>query len=176
MISNKCKAYCKEFEKIENYEMAVADKNELWICHHRMEEVFSHKELVRAGWYYNRRPEELIFIKESEHDGNPKIHHAVRERIRKQVGKPSGTLGRVMSEEEKKRRSISRKEYYATHDALWKHRPQSENSNKKRSVSVKEWKSQISALYKQHKLNGGTLSWNEFQSFMKGKENEQVQQ
>ena len=44
MIRKSIKELCKDFTKIENYEEAVNDKNELWTCHHRMEEVFSCKE------------------------------------------------------------------------------------------------------------------------------------
>ena len=160
MIRKSIKELCKDFTKIENYEEAVNDKNELWTCHHRMEEVFSCKELMRAGWYYNRRPEELIFIKSSEHFGNPKLHYSVRERIRKQVGKPSGTLGRVMPEEEKKKRSKALKEYNATHDTPWKYRSQSKESNERRSNTTKITKQKMSLAYRQYKTNGGTLTWN----------------
>ena len=56
--------YCKDYEKIENYEEAVKD-TEKYICHHKLETVFAKTELLRAGWYYNRKPEELIFIRQS---------------------------------------------------------------------------------------------------------------
>lgn len=79
MISKKyAKHYCKDYTKIENYEEAINDKNELWVCHHKMEEVFTELELKRAGWYYDRRPEELIFIRRSEHNGNAKLHIGIR--------------------------------------------------------------------------------------------------
>ena len=83
MISKTVRIFCKDFTKIENYEKAVNDKNKLWVCHHRMEEVFSSVELKRAGWYYNRKPEELIFIRKSEHNRNPKLHIEVRKTLEK---------------------------------------------------------------------------------------------
>lgn len=61
------KKYCKNFEKIENYEAAIADTTQTWHCHHRMEEVFTTEELKRAGWYYDRKPQELIFLTKAEH-------------------------------------------------------------------------------------------------------------
>ena len=88
MISvENVKKYCKDFTKIENYEVAINDQNEKWACHHRMEQVFSQAELIRAGWYYNRPASELIFIRSSEHSGNPKIHIEVRRRMEAQKGK-----------------------------------------------------------------------------------------
>lgn len=79
MINLRCtKAYCKDFEKIENYEEAVNDKSETWDCHHRLEAVFTLVELKRAGWYLDRKPEELIFIRRSEHRNNPDLHIGVR--------------------------------------------------------------------------------------------------
>lgn len=85
--SPRKRCYCATPELIENYEEAVNDQNELWVCHHRMEEVFTKDELKRAGWYYNRKPEELIFVRMSEHHGNPKLHIQVRRHNLAQKGK-----------------------------------------------------------------------------------------
>ena len=72
------KQYCKEPEKIENYEKAKADNFKGWHCHHRLETHNSdgerrlvdinHKELKALGMYYNRPPEELIFLTIKEHN------------------------------------------------------------------------------------------------------------
>ena len=69
--------YCKDYEKIENYEKALADNFKGWHCHHRLETHTSdgkrrdvdipQKELKALGMYYNRPPEELIFLTISEH-------------------------------------------------------------------------------------------------------------
>lgn len=101
MINSSNIYYCKELEKIENYEEAVNDKNELWVCHHRMEEVFSKAELIRAGWYYNRRPEELVYIKRSEHNGNPKLHIEIRRSWICKKGRTAWNKGKKLSEETK---------------------------------------------------------------------------
>ena len=70
--------YCKYFTQIENYDKAIADKHEHWVCHHRLEQVFTQEELERAGWYYDRKPQELIYLPISFHHNNPDIHISVR--------------------------------------------------------------------------------------------------
>lgn len=78
MIRKKIKEVCKTPELIENYEEAVkSDKK--YICHHRLETHFSdgtprpknaqltYKELIALGTYWNRPPEELIFVSTKEH-------------------------------------------------------------------------------------------------------------
>lgn len=71
------RGYCSEVEQIENYEKAKLDNFKGWHCHHRLEThnsdgqerlVFiTSKELKALGMYYNRPPEELIFMTSSEH-------------------------------------------------------------------------------------------------------------
>lgn len=62
-----------ELEKIENYDKAIADKTQLWDCHHRLELTlegdFAHtrEDLKRMGMYYNRPYFELIFLTRAEH-------------------------------------------------------------------------------------------------------------
>ena len=70
--------YCKEPEKIENYEKAKADDFKGWECHHRLETHnsdgerrlvdISYKELKALGMYYNRPASELIFLTVKEHN------------------------------------------------------------------------------------------------------------
>lgn len=68
---NKVKSYCKDFQKIENFLEAYNDLNETWHCHHRLElhndYENSMEDLIMMNLYYNRPPEELIFIRASEH-------------------------------------------------------------------------------------------------------------
>ena len=70
------KNYCTDPTKIENYEKAKADNFVGWCIHHRFETkcpVFkpSVKDLKNWGLYYNRPPEELIYLTFSEHQ---KLH------------------------------------------------------------------------------------------------------
>lgn len=63
-------AYCKEdISKIENYDKAVNDKSETWLCHHRTEIWWNctAQELKDNECYYNRPAKELIFLTRSEH-------------------------------------------------------------------------------------------------------------
>lgn len=63
---------CKTPEKIENYDKAIADTTQTWECHHRNEKYFPRETLVAIGWYYDCRPDELIFLTKTEH---MKLHH-----------------------------------------------------------------------------------------------------
>ena len=76
MISKhkRLKMYCRDdLSKIENYEQAINDKENKWVCHHRLEltlegeEALSQKDLMRMGMYYNRPYFELIFLTNEEH-------------------------------------------------------------------------------------------------------------
>lgn len=71
------KRFCKEPEKIENYEKAKAGNFVGWECHHRLETHTSDgerrlvditvAELKALGMYFDRPPEELIFLTKVEH-------------------------------------------------------------------------------------------------------------
>lgn len=59
--------FCKHPELIENYDKAIADETQTWEVHHRREELYSRAELIERGEYYDRPPEELIFLTPTEH-------------------------------------------------------------------------------------------------------------
>lgn len=66
------KRICKRYTEIENYETALNDKTQIWVCHHRREvqdgfRIWTKEELIKVGQYYNREPNELIFMTRSEH-------------------------------------------------------------------------------------------------------------
>lgn len=60
--------YCKSPELIENYDLAIADKKHKWWVHHRKENMYTSSELKDMGMYYDRPPEELIFLTREMHD------------------------------------------------------------------------------------------------------------
>lgn len=70
--------YCKEYQKIENYELAKADNFKGWEIHHRLEltldgeHAYTKDDLVKMNMYYNRPHFELIFLTRSEHR---RLHH-----------------------------------------------------------------------------------------------------
>ena len=99
MISeNHAKAFCRDdISLIENYDKAIADKSQVWHCHHRRETIFSRKDLIEIGEYYNRPACELIFLTKSEH---MKLHH---------LGKPTWIKGKHLSEETRKKMSEAKK-------------------------------------------------------------------
>lgn len=155
--------YCKDYEKIENYEQAINDETQTWHCHHRLETHFSDgterpikaqlkaTELIALNMYYDRPPEEFIFLTNSEHR---RLH---------MLGKHIGTFakGRKLSEEHKKKLSETHK---GNTNALG-HKA-SEEARKKMSKAHKgkrlsdEHKKKISEAGKGHKAwnLGGKLS------------------
>ena len=61
---------------IENYAEALADTTQTWVCHHRRElepTRMTAEDLIDQGLYWNRPPEELIFLTNSDH---MKLHSA----------------------------------------------------------------------------------------------------
>lgn len=110
------KQYCKDYEKIENYQEAKKGNFKGWGCHHRLETHNSdgerrpvditHKELIALGMYYNRPPEELIFLTVKEHNAfNKGKHHT--EETKKKLSEAN--KGKKMSEESKKKNSEAHK-------------------------------------------------------------------
>lgn len=68
-FKRKDRCYCDEFWLIENYDKAIADTSQTWICHHKKEisDKLTHKELKEMNLLYHRQPEELIFVTAKEH-------------------------------------------------------------------------------------------------------------
>lgn len=70
----KIKSYCcEDISLIENYDRAVNDTENYWVCHHRKEIELNlrKKALKRRKMYYHRPASELIFLTNSEHS---KLH------------------------------------------------------------------------------------------------------
>ena len=73
MINEKrVKKYCcEDISKIENYDKAIADENQTWDCHHKLEIQGQFKNsarlLKKCKFYYNVPASHLIFIIHSEH-------------------------------------------------------------------------------------------------------------
>lgn len=82
----------QDISLIENYELAF-NSNDMWDCHHRLEELgFSKKDLVYLGLYYKVPADELIFLSHKDHttlhmNGNKYAKGRIRdEKFRKDVG------------------------------------------------------------------------------------------
>ena len=125
------KQYCKEPEKIENYERAKKDGFVGWECHHRLETHTSDgerrvvditaAELIALGMYYNRPASELIFLTESEHkslrkgkhhsdETRKKISEAMKGEKNPNYGKAAWNKGKPLSAEHKNRLSEAHKD------------------------------------------------------------------
>ena len=109
------KKFCKDdFSLIENYDKAIADKTQVWDCHHRRETIYSAKELIEIGEYYNRPACELILLTKSEHT---RLHHLGKhhsEETRKKIsesknGENNYWFGKHHSEETRKKISEAHK-------------------------------------------------------------------
>lgn len=67
----RLKKYCKgDYTLIENYDKALNDPDNTWICHHRNGILLgkSVKELKKMGLYEQRPPDELMFLTEHDHN------------------------------------------------------------------------------------------------------------
>ena len=103
--------YCKDdISLIENYDKAIADDTQTWHCHHRRETIFSKKDLIEIGEYYNRPACELIFLTPTEHHKLHKIGKHISEETRKKMSEAN--KGKPHSEETKRKMSEARKAYW----------------------------------------------------------------
>ena len=103
--------FCLNPELIENYELAKKGNFKGWDCHHRLETHTSDgekrlvdltkEELKALDMYYNRPPQELIYLKKREHT---KLHNTG-----KYIGENNPNYGKSMSEEQKIKISNSMK-------------------------------------------------------------------
>lgn len=107
------KRICDNIENVENYEKALADNFVLWNCHHRLETHTSdgerrlvdltREELIALDIYYNRPPEELIFLTAKEHHS---LHNKGKQFSEEHKRKLSeARKGKQFSEEAKKKMS-----------------------------------------------------------------------
>ena len=115
--------YCNsinDISKVENYEVAKKDNFKGWHCHHRLEThnsdgerrlaVISRAELIALDMYWDRPPEELIFLTQTEHRRlhntcSKGKHHS--EKWRKKVSEAK--KGKPKSEEHRKKLSEAAK-------------------------------------------------------------------
>lgn len=72
MISKTINKFCLNYEKIQYYKFANLDKFQTWHCHHvcelhllngkPLDKPVYKKQLLEKNEYYNRPPEEFIFL------------------------------------------------------------------------------------------------------------------
>ena len=126
MISKRsAKAYCRDdISLIENYDKAIADKTQVWDCHHRRETIYSAKELIDIGEYYNRPACELIFLTPSNHRRLHNLGKHPSEESRKKMseakkGENNYWFGKHRSAEARKKMSEANKGNTKTKGKFW---------------------------------------------------------
>ena len=115
MITNiyYLKKYCKDYTKIENYEEAL--KSPLrYDLHHRLEisENKSKKDLIEENLYYDRPPEELVFLDHGEHSRLHNLNSSEETRKKMsdaQKGDKNPMFGKHLSAETRKKMSEAHK-------------------------------------------------------------------
>ena len=128
--------YCTDYKNIENYEEALKSPL-LYDLHHRLEisEMQSRSDLKFLHLYYNRPPEELVFLEHKEH---VRLHH---------VGKQLSTETRQKMSDAKKGEKCymygkhpsaeSRQKMSENNCRYWKGKHRSEETRKKMSEALK---------------------------------------
>ena len=130
------KKFCKDdISLIENYDKAIADKTQVWDCHHRRETIYSAKELIEIGEYYNRPACELIFLTPADHR---RLHH----------------LGKHTSEETKKKMREANKGKHHSEETRLK----ISSALKGKSLSAETCKKMSEARKGKHWYNNGDTS------------------
>lgn len=101
-------SYCLDYKNIENYEKAIADEKNIWVVHHRFEEMgLSSEDLIRMGLYFYRPAGELIFLTRSEHSKVHNIGKTLSEETKRKLSEAK--KGKILSEEAKQKMSNVRK-------------------------------------------------------------------
>ena len=126
MISeSQAHKFCRDdISKIENYDLAIADKTQIWDLHHRLELTLdgefalTRDQLKLHDMYYQRPYYELIFLTHTEHR---RLHNrALSSETREKMSK--ARKGRTLSEEHRRKLSEAAKLREARKRELLSHR------------------------------------------------------
>ena len=104
------KKICKDYTLIENYEEAVNDTTQIWICHHILGEILSREQLLDHDFYYDVPACMLKFMTKAEHNRLHNIHRS--EETRRKIseskkGRPAWNKGKHGIYSKETRRKIS---------------------------------------------------------------------
>ena len=110
----KVKKFCKDYTQIENYEEAVNDKSQTWVCHHILGEILSREQLIDHDFYYDVPPCMLKFVTYSEHNsihqrGDKNTFYGKKHSIDSRARMATSHKGKHHSEETRRKMSESRK-------------------------------------------------------------------
>lgn len=101
------KKCCKDYTKIDNYEEAVNDTTQTWICHHILGEILSREQLEAHDFYYNVPSCMLKFVTWSEHARLHKQGRTLSEEHRRKLSE--SLKGHTVSEKARCKMSEARK-------------------------------------------------------------------
>lgn len=88
MVSEKLELYCSEDPSlIENYDKAINDNTQTWVCHHRLENELKvcRNYLLNHDLYFNRPASELILLTREEHC---RLHSTFNRQLKYYASKP----------------------------------------------------------------------------------------
>ena len=118
ILLRKVKKYCKDYTRIENYEEAVNDPSQVWICHHILGEILSKEQLIDHDFYYDVPPCMLKFVTKREHG---QIHQNGKKRSEDTCKKISeARKGKFLSEDTRKKISEAKKGKFLSEDTCKK--------------------------------------------------------
>ena len=124
MIDEKvARKYCKEdISKIKNYELAIADTTQTWVCHHILGEIITRQQLLEHDFYYDVPPCMLKFVTKAEHNRLHNKKHFSEESRKKISEAHTGNTpfkGHCHSEETKIKMSNSQRgKHHKSHGPL----------------------------------------------------------
>ena len=97
------KKVCSIFTEVENHDKAASDNYEGWVLHHKLGVGVPREELIGLNLYYDRPPQELIFVTRKEHRGihNKCLKPKDKDSWRKKLSK--ARKGKKHSEQHKER-------------------------------------------------------------------------
>ena len=101
------KKFCKDYTLIENYEEAVDDHTQTWICHHILGEILTRRQLLDHEFYYDVPPCMLKFVTRSEHNRLHKKGITLSEETRRKLS--GANKGKILTEEHRRKLSEARK-------------------------------------------------------------------
>lgn len=160
MISKEVKWFCRDYTQIENYNEAINDNTQVWDCHHKkeIEEGKTCKQLKQEGLYYNRLPQELIFLTHEEHS---KLHSLnMMEEHKMKISK--SLTGKSLKDEHKYKISESCKGHIPWNKGIkgYKHSKETKEKMSKSAEkrNTKEYRRKMSELLKRYYENKKMLN------------------
>ena len=139
---SQAKIYCKEdISKIKNYDLAIADTTQTWVCHHILGEILTTQQLLDHDFYYNVPPCLLKFVTRAEHARLHNKGRAVTEETRRKISE--SLKGRTFSEEHRRKLSEANKGKHLNEET----RKKLSEANKGRTFS-EEWRRKLSEAAK----------------------------